>query len=84
MAIVYGLPIQRINDPLVDMVEEYFTAMMGAAAPGKYFVNIIPALKHVLDWMPGTTFKKAAEQIWQQMFNIIELPYQGALKLTVC
>jgi len=40
MSITYGLPVQRQHDPLVHFAEEGFTNFMGAAAPGKYFVNI--------------------------------------------
>lgn len=65
------------------MAEEYFATLMGAAAPGKYFVNILPVLKHIPDWMPGATFKQAAREIRQKTSNIIEFPYQEALKLMV-
>ncbi len=65
------------------MAEEYFTDLTAAGAPGKYLVNVIPMLKHVPDWMPGATFKKAAQKIRKQMFETMELPYEGTLKIMV-
>ena len=84
IAMTYGLPVRRIDDPLVDMAEKHFTDMTASGAPGKYFVNILPALKHVPDWVPGIPFKQAARKIRERMFKMIEEPYQGALELMVC
>ncbi len=80
----YGLPVRRAHDPVVEMTEKYFRDLTAAAAPGKYLVNVIPVLKHVPDWMPGAAFKKAAQEIREKMYQTIELPYEGTLKIMVC
>lgn len=79
----YGLPVKSQHDPLVQFAEQAFTAMAGAAAPGKYLVNIISPLQHVPDWMPGAGFKDVAREIRRQLLTLLEEPYRATLKTMV-
>lgn len=76
----YGLPVQRINDPLVEFAESVFAAITSAGAPGKYLVNLVPPLKYVPEWMPGAGFKKYARVVREQVYKLMEEPYQATLK----
>jgi len=80
IAMTYGLPVRRTQEPLIDLSESFFTASAAAAAPGKYLVNILPVLKHIPGWIPGVTFKKVAQKIREQMYQITEQPYHQTLK----
>lgn len=82
-SITYGLPIQRSHDPLVHFAEDTFTKVASAGAPGKYMVNLVPPLKYVPEWMPGAGFKKIARGIREQVYKLVEEPYQATLENAV-
>lgn len=75
--------MKRRHDPLIQKAEEAFTFLNEATSPGRYFVNIIPFLKYVPDWMPGTTFKKDAYRLRRQLLQMLEDPYEMVLKMMV-
>ncbi|KAF9445054.1 cytochrome P450 [Macrolepiota fuliginosa MF-IS2] len=75
-SLTYGLPIHCHGDPLVLFAEDVFTKLALAGAPGKYLVNLIPQLKHIPDWMPGTDFKRAAHEAHDQAARLLEEPFQ--------
>jgi hypothetical protein len=83
MALAYGLPVKTQNDESVQFAVQAFEAMAGAAAPGKYLVNIFAPLRHVPDWMPGTGFKGHARILREQLLKLREEPYQAVLKTMV-
>jgi hypothetical protein len=68
-------------DPLVDLVDEVMRQFSLAFVPGKWAVDIIPALKHLPRWLPGSGFQLTA-QLWKKtMTDVINLPFEYA-KLT--
>jgi hypothetical protein len=79
----YGIPVQRRNDPLVRSAESVFAALGGAAAPGKYFVNIMPQLKYVPEWMPGAGFKRYAKEVRRCAVRLMNEPFQVSRKESV-
>lgn len=83
MSITYGIPVRRTNDPQVILSDDVFTTMSGAAAPGKYLVNVLPILKYVPEWVPGATFQKVARGIRERADQAKEEPYQHALNCMV-
>jgi hypothetical protein len=60
MKSMYGITIKGKDDPLVTQHEEALELIGGAAIPGAYLVDIIPALRHVPAWMPGAGFQRIA------------------------
>lgn len=80
----YGLPIRRAHDPLVETAEETFRVVSEAGGPTSYLVNVLPALKYVPGWIPGVTFKKAAQEVREKVNRLMEGTYQKALKSLVC
>ncbi|KAF5348525.1 hypothetical protein D9756_009681 [Leucocoprinus leucothites] len=80
MSMTYGLPVQRQNDPLVRFVEDAFTNLAGAVAPGKYFVNVLAPLKYVPRWMPGAGFKRKGKEMRKHLDRLLEEPYQATLR----
>ncbi|KAF8984058.1 cytochrome P450 [Cyathus striatus] len=57
----YGIKIQPINDPLVEFSKQTLGEGLRAGTPGRYLVDVIPALKYVPEWMPGAGFKRVAK-----------------------
>ncbi|KAJ3567140.1 hypothetical protein NP233_g6558 [Leucocoprinus birnbaumii] len=76
-----GYPIQRQNDPLVNLAEETFGVMSIIASPGKYFVNIVPALQHIPDWMPGAGFKEVAKEVRRNVDKLIAEPFEATMQM---
>ncbi|KAJ3567141.1 hypothetical protein NP233_g6559 [Leucocoprinus birnbaumii] len=81
ISITYGLPVQRRNDPLVNSSEEIFAVMSSAASPGKYFVNIVPFLQYIPDWMPGAGFKQVAKEIRKEVQKLTVEPFNASLQM---
>lgn len=80
-SMTYGIPVQRQRDPLILFAEKALGGSAAAASPGRFFVNIIPWLKHVPGWMPGAGFKRLGKQIMKELVQLREEPYQAALRL---
>jgi len=80
----YGLPVQRQRDPLILFAEKALGGSAAAASPGRFFVNIIPWLRYIPDWMPGAGFKRLGKEIMKDLVQLREEPYQDALRLIVC
>ncbi|KAF5348522.1 hypothetical protein D9756_009684 [Leucocoprinus leucothites] len=80
VSMTYGLPVQRQNDPLVHFAAEEFIALAGAAAPGKYLVNVFAPLKYIPGWMPGAGFQRRAKEISKRLDRLLEEPYQATIK----
>ncbi|KAF7773250.1 hypothetical protein Agabi119p4_5417 [Agaricus bisporus var. burnettii] len=57
IAVTYGVQINRLNDPLIKVSQEALEAITAGCAPGRFLVDVFPALKYVPEWMPGTGFK---------------------------
>ena len=82
-SLTYGLPVQRQNDPVVRFAEETFALSTGTVAPGKYYVNVFPILRHIPEWMPGSGFKQEAKEIKKMLDRVTEEPYQKTLEMMV-
>ncbi|XP_006457263.1 hypothetical protein AGABI2DRAFT_123130 [Agaricus bisporus var. bisporus H97] len=80
LSLIYGLPVQRINDPFIHSIAEPSKRSGEAASAGKYLVNIIPILKYIPEWMPGTTFKRVAREIRVDLNRITNVPFENVLK----
>jgi hypothetical protein len=75
--------VQRHNDPLVCFAEEGFAGSMATVAPGKYLVNIVPALKYIPEWMPGAEFHRVAKKVRDDLDRLREEPYQATVGMMV-
>ncbi|KAJ3562903.1 hypothetical protein NP233_g9292 [Leucocoprinus birnbaumii] len=67
ISLAYGLPIKRTHDPWIDIAEQAMHALTSAAVPGKYAVDVIPWLRYLPEWVPGTGFQREARE-WKGAF----------------
>jgi hypothetical protein len=79
----YGLPVKTRHDQLAQFAEKAFSDLNVVSAPGKYFVNAIPQLRHLPDWFPGTAFKEDGRRVMQQINKVREETYQATLNAMV-
>ncbi|KAJ3563543.1 hypothetical protein NP233_g8874 [Leucocoprinus birnbaumii] len=56
----YGCSIRKRGDTTLKESERAFDAIAQASAPGTFFVEIIPILRYIPEWVPGAGFKVLA------------------------
>ncbi|KAL1659902.1 cytochrome P450 [Schizophyllum commune] len=67
-----------IDDNFVRIAEEAQLAMVSAARPGAYLVDIFPILKYVPEWFPGAHFKRVAREGYELAQELQEKPWAWA------
>jgi hypothetical protein len=76
----YGLPIKSSNDPFVRLCQQAQATLGEAALPGAFLVNVLPALKHVPEFVPGAGFKKQA-RVWRKLQeDMLNVPFHETMK----
>ena len=66
------------DDEFVRIAEEAQLAMVSAARPGAYLVDIFPILKYVPEWFPGAHFKRVAREGYELAQELQEKPWAWA------
>ncbi|KAI1745050.1 cytochrome protein [Xylaria scruposa] len=75
LKIVYGYTVEPSKpDPFIDLIDEAMFHFGAASTAGTWWVDIIPALKYVPEWMPGTGWKKTARQWRATLKEVSEKP----------
>ncbi|CAE6431274.1 unnamed protein product [Rhizoctonia solani] len=75
LSTVYGYEVTSANDPLVELVETGVDHLSDAAIVGNFYVNVIPWLRHVPDWFPGTKWKQAVISWRKERDEMVNLPF---------
>ncbi|KIJ32959.1 hypothetical protein M422DRAFT_183844, partial [Sphaerobolus stellatus SS14] len=76
MEIGYGIHIKTENDPYIHIAKETVRAAGEAGAPGRFFVDLLPWMKYIPEWVPGASFQTQAK-IWKEYGRkMTELPFQ--------
>ncbi|KII84599.1 hypothetical protein PLICRDRAFT_354147 [Plicaturopsis crispa FD-325 SS-3] len=73
MDIAYGIKVKHEGDPCIRTAKLAMDALFQAGIPGAFYVDALPFLKHVPEWMPGAAFKRKAREwhiIADDMFNV--------------
>ncbi|KAJ7628753.1 cytochrome P450 [Roridomyces roridus] len=80
LRVTYGYQTASKNDRFLVLSERVMNAFSSASQPGAWAVDILPWLRHLPSWLPGTGFKRMAAQ-WSRMhLNVVEGPYDWALE----
>ncbi|KAJ7055701.1 cytochrome P450 [Mycena amicta] len=66
MSTVYGIQVRPENDPYIQTAEDALRTLVYASIPGRFLVDLIPALMHVPEWFPGAGFKRTARK-WREL-----------------
>ncbi|KAI9571605.1 cytochrome P450 [Boletus coccyginus] len=67
--VAYGYTVQEGKDPFVDLADEVMDMVSLLAAPGAFLVDVIPALRYLPEWFPGTGFLQAAKKYRRLMME---------------
>jgi hypothetical protein len=63
MLMMYGYAPESLDDPVIPVANEGITLGASLMEPGATFINVIPILRHIPSWVPGTTAKRLAEKV---------------------
>ncbi|KAL5501294.1 hypothetical protein ACEPAH_8554 [Sanghuangporus vaninii] len=77
LKIAYGYTIEPLkSDPLVDLADEALIQFSLSTSPGAWLVDVMPFLRYLPDWVPGTGFKRTAARWRKTVTELIEKPYE--------
>lgn len=73
---VYGYSINpHGRDPLLSLAARMNDNFSQACLPGKWMVDVLPFLKYLPDWLPGTGFKQIAKEYKAVNEALVEVPF---------
>ncbi|KIJ48711.1 hypothetical protein M422DRAFT_162333, partial [Sphaerobolus stellatus SS14] len=76
MQITYGIRPKSKEDPYLEVAERLVFAITEASAPGAFLVDVLPFLRYIPAWVPGTMFQRKA-RVWRQYANdVLEVPFR--------
>ncbi|EIM84308.1 cytochrome P450 [Stereum hirsutum FP-91666 SS1] len=76
--IAYGLKVQPINDPNVEIAEKGLHAVSTASSPGAAIFDLFPMMLHAPSWFPGAGYKKDAKMMRHYSDDMLEVAYRTA------
>lgn len=79
LKMLYGYTVEPHKpDPLVTEVDLAMEQFSEAIVPGKWLVDLVPAIEHLPEWVPGTAFKQTA-RLWRKTLQrVVDVPYNFA------
>ncbi|KAI0092608.1 cytochrome P450 [Irpex rosettiformis] len=76
LSIAYGCKSQKENDRFLAHIDRIIDDFVALCAPGAFLVDVMPWLKHVPSWFPGTGWQRKAAEMHKNLINGTEEPYQ--------
>ncbi|CAE6517887.1 unnamed protein product, partial [Rhizoctonia solani] len=74
-SVVYGYEVTSAHDPLVEVVENALDHLCDAANPGNFLVNVMPWLRYVPEWVPGTEWKQTVKAWRKEKDEMVDVPF---------
>ncbi|KAF9237437.1 cytochrome P450 [Melanogaster broomeanus] len=79
LKVTYGYTVQASEDPFVDLADRAMANISLVTTPGAFLVDIIPALRYLPEWFPGTGFLQDAKKYRQLVKETVTRPHQYVL-----
>jgi hypothetical protein len=79
----YGYEVKDDHDEFVDLIERTNDNFNRAGTPGAFLVDVLPFLKHLPEWLPGTGFLSLAREWKKATVASAEVPYSFTKKQMV-
>ncbi|KAI1421045.1 cytochrome P450 oxidoreductase OrdA-like protein [Xylaria sp. FL1777] len=81
LKMIYGYTIEAHKpDPLVELAATALDQFSASTVPGAWLVDVIPVLRYMPEWMPGTGFKSTAREWRKKLRNVTETPLRFTRK----
>ncbi|KAH9855276.1 CyP450 monooxygenase [Lenzites betulinus] len=81
LSLGYGIKIARDDDHYAEMLRNAMKVLEAAIIPGKYLVEILPVLRYLPSWFPGTEFRRDATYVREKMSHAKHLLYEHGKSL---
>ncbi|KAI5116721.1 hypothetical protein M0805_000830 [Coniferiporia weirii] len=78
MMATYGYKVLDGNDPYIDLAER--GVKVATEAEGFFVINMIPWLRHLPEWIPGTGFHKIIREGYKLTQEMVYAPYEMTKK----
>ncbi|KAH7889032.1 cytochrome P450 [Phlebopus sp. FC_14] len=75
----HGYSVRDGVDPLVDLAERSMADFSALVVPGAFLVDVVPMLRYVPEWLPGSGFLQMAKSSRQLMNEAVKTPHQFVL-----
>ncbi|KAF9534995.1 cytochrome P450 [Crepidotus variabilis] len=75
LRVSHGYEVKETYDQFVDLADRATDQFSLATAPGAFLVDLVPALRHLPSWLPGTGFLKTAQDWSGTLFEMVERPH---------
>ncbi|KAI0659781.1 O-methylsterigmatocystin oxidoreductase [Cubamyces menziesii] len=75
---VYGIPSEEVGEHFAHILSEAGVGLSEAFEHGAFIVELLPWLRHVPNWVPGTAWKKRLVRWKAQYSALVETPFQLA------
>ncbi|KAA1474623.1 cytochrome P450 [Dentipellis sp. KUC8613] len=76
LKISHGYEIKEKDDPFVELVNKVLDEFSQMLRPGAFFVDILPILKYVPEWFPGTGWKQTAKAWAEDLNRSVDEPHE--------
>ncbi|KAF8840878.1 cytochrome P450 [Paxillus ammoniavirescens] len=80
LKVTYGYSIQANEDPFVELADRAMANVSLVTNPGAFLVDLIPALRRLPEWFPGTSFLRDAKRYRQLAMETVTRPHQYVLE----
>ncbi|KAF9527232.1 cytochrome P450 [Crepidotus variabilis] len=78
MRMTYGYALTGKDDHFLQNAVEAVDNFKGISNPGQWLVDVIPAMKHLPRWVPGTSFFRTAERYSKDLMSACFDPFRWA------
>ncbi|KIY70825.1 cytochrome P450 [Cylindrobasidium torrendii FP15055 ss-10] len=76
LRVVHGYKAEIQHDKFITQAEIAMGEFNEGLEPGRYLVNILPFLRHLPEWVPGTAFFRNARRYRENLNNLMLPPVQ--------
>lgn len=81
--VVYGFEDPKIIDYYVELNDRALVAVVEGFTHGQFWVDYMPFLKYVPQWMPGAGFRRKAARWREEAIALRQEPFEEARRALV-
>ena len=75
LKIVYDMDVTDMHDEYIHIAEAAVNALGTTQVPGAFWVEFIPMLRYIPDWVPGIYFKRWLKEFAPLVVKMIDGPF---------
>ncbi|KAI0332486.1 cytochrome P450 [Cubamyces sp. BRFM 1775] len=74
--LAYGYKVRRVNDPIVQAVDQALEDFAQAGAPGAFLADVFPFLRRIPSWFPGAQWREAVYEQSKTFEKMTDMPFE--------